>query len=157
VRLNDRIRHLIPRKATRLAPIVPVVMLPLFVVALALTAIGLGLLFQTSRFDNTPSYGNLLDLAPSSVWGVLHVVSAALMFGSIRWPRMRGLAVTAHTFGIALVGSWLLAFMVRYLTDTGTTVVNVVSWSVYLFLIVRSLIELDQWTEPRPPANVAAL
>jgi surface polysaccharide O-acyltransferase-like enzyme len=154
VRLLDRIRLLIPlRKPTGLRPTVPTAALPLFVLAIAFTFFGLGLVFQSSRFENTPSYGNLLLVAPAWLWGTIHLLSAALMFGSIRWRTMRGLAVSAHTVGIALVGSWLLAFVVRYLTDTGTTLVNVINWSVLLFLAVRSSVELDQWIEPRPPAR----
>ncbi len=132
----------------RLRPLSTVV-LPLFVIATAFTAFGVTLLTQPSRWENTPSYANLLDVAPQWIWGALYLAAATAMFASIWWRQVRALAVVAHTAAFILVTSWLVAFVVRYATDTGTTVVNVVHWSILLYLTVQSILQLDEWVEPR--------
>ncbi|GAC1374835.1 MAG: hypothetical protein NVSMB4_02630 [Acidimicrobiales bacterium] len=133
----------------------PGIALPLLIVGLSFTAFGADLLVQPSRWDNTPSYANLLDLMGQAWWGLLHLVAAAIMAASIVFRHHRILAVVAHTMGVALVGSWLAAFVVRWLTDPGTTIVNVVTWSVYLYLMLYSVWQLDRYMTSggRPPRN----
>jgi len=115
----------------------------LLVMTIVNTLIGVALWLQPHRFDNTPAYANLLDLVSPSVWGSIYLVVAAVMAVSIwRW-HVRPLAVTAHVLAFALCGFWLAAFVIRYLTNDGTTIVNVLSWSVYLTLLVRSATLLD--------------
>lgn len=127
-----------------------VALVGLIAVTTAFTAFGLGLWIQPNRWANTPSYGLLLDILNQQAWGTIHLIVAAMMAAAIRWPAQRLLVVTAHTAGIALAGSWFLAFVVRYITDSGTTVVNVVSWAVYVALVVQSALVLDDAT-PRAP------
>lgn len=114
--------------------------------AAVFTAIGLALLFQPGRFANTPSYANLLELLPQWGWAVIYLAVAALKVSAIWRYSIRSLVVAAHMGAIALEGVWWIAFVIRYLTDNGTTVVNVVSWSVFLYLSVRSALMLDQHT-----------
>jgi hypothetical protein len=115
--------------------------------AIAYVAIGAGLLFQPSRFSNTPSYANLLIFTSAGIWGCAYLAVAALMIGWRVAVRFRWLGVLAHVTAIALTSWWLVAFIVRYLTDNGTTVVNVVSWSVFLSLVIRSMSGLDDEEE----------
>lgn len=113
----------------------------------AFTAIGLALVVQPSRFANTPSYANLLAVLPAQAWGGLYLGAAALKLASILNYRLRTLVVVTHTVGISLVLAWLGAFIVRFVTDDGTTIVNPVSWSVFLYLVVRSALMLDEHTD----------
>jgi len=104
---------------------------------------GLALIFQSSRWSNTPSYANLLLMANTFVWGLVYLLIGTLLIVASRQLHRRWLYVLAHTAAIALVASWLLSFIVRWLTDDGTTIVNVVSWATYLFLLVRSVIVIE--------------
>lgn len=102
--------------------------------------IGFTLIFQPHRYDNTPSYANLLEIMPQLYWGLIYILVALLYTAGIIQPHSRPLLVLVHTAGSILFVSWLLAFVVRWLTDNGTTVVNVVSWGVFLSLVVRSAV-----------------
>lgn len=106
-------------------------------------AIGLTLWFQPERYDNTPSYANLLEIFPQHVWGAIYVAVAVLKAITAWRHPTRVLIVAAHTLGVALVVVWLAAFVIRYFTDDGTTIVNVCSWAAYLFLVIRSAARLD--------------
>lgn len=99
---------------------------------------GLSLIFQSVRWTRTPSYGNLLHILSADVWGVIHLLVAALFVVSILLRPQRMVSVIAHTLGFVLLAGWELAFVVRYLTDGATTIVNVVSWGTYLFLLILS-------------------
>lgn len=113
------------------------------VMMLVFLAIGLTLIFQSDRYYNTPSYANLLDIASYNVWGAAYLLAAVANYLSIRLYANRRLLIAAHTVSIALASLWLLAFVIRWLTDGGTTIVNVASWSVFLYLVVRSALMID--------------
>jgi small-conductance mechanosensitive channel len=107
----------------------------------AYVLIGAGLLIQPNRFSRTPAYGNLIRVFPAQTWGVIYLVIAA---GLALWvlgrvPAWWGIAI--HTVAITLVSGWLLAFVVRWITDDSTTIVNVASWSIFLLLTIRSSID----------------
>lgn len=106
-------------------------------VILAYLAIGGGLLLQPGRFANTPSYANLILIMSSQAWGCMYLAAVALL---IAWRLVQPvwLGVVAHTFTLMVTLFWLLAFVIRYQTDDGTTIVNVVSWTVFLTLVIRS-------------------
>lgn len=112
------------------------------------TAIGLSLLLQPHRYGATSSYANLLALAPARVWAAAYLTVAALKAVYLLRYRARWLEIVTHTLSIMLVSAWLTAFVIRYITDTATTVVNVASWSVYLYLLLLSALA-DQ--RPPPP------
>jgi hypothetical protein len=119
-------------------------------------AIGLTLWFQPGRYANTPSYADLLAILPQHGWSAFYLAAGTLKAASIWRYEQRWLVVVTHTVAIALVGSWLLAFVVRWLTDPGTTIVNVASWSTYLYLVIRSALMLDDHvTPPLPPGSGA--
>lgn len=113
------------------------------VMAVVFFAIGITLWFQPSRYDNTPSYANLLDIARQHTWSVVYLAAAALKVASIVMPARRVLVIATHTVSITLVATWLAAFIIRWVTDPGTTVVNVCSWSAYLYLVLRSALKID--------------
>lgn len=119
--------------------------------AAVFAAIGLTLWLQPGRYSHTPAYANLLDIARQQTWAVVYLVAAALKVATI-WRRSRILFVVTHTVTITLVSVWLAAFVVRYVTDPGTTVVNVCSWATYLYLVVRSAQQLDD--RPAMPHTV---
>lgn len=123
------------------------------VMTCAYLAIGVTLIVQPYRYDNTPSYAVLLQIADQGAWGTAYlVIAAGIGASAVSTGRRysRWLAVTSHTAAIALTGAWLAAFVVRWLTDDGTTIVNIVSWSVYLALLIRSALQLDDLhPEPR--------
>lgn len=114
------------------------------VMAIVFYALGITLWFQPGRYSNTPSYANLLDIAPQYAWGLIYMAAATLKIIAIARYANRLLVVVTHTVGITLVSVWLAAFIVRYLTDAGTTIVNVCSWSVFLYLVVRSALMVDE-------------
>lgn len=116
-------------------------------VIVAYLALALGMTFQPSRFSNTPSYGELLQVASAPTWGFGYFTVAVLL-AAWRVSRSRTVGVLAHTAGVILTGWWLAAFVHRYLTDSGTTLVNVVSWSVFFSLVIRSISGIDE--EPHP-------
>jgi hypothetical protein len=113
------------------------------VMATVFLSFGATLIFQAGRYYNTPSYGNLLQIMHPSYWGLIYLAAAALKIYCIVRPTDRTMIIVTHTVGIALVSTWLLAFVVRYLTDDGTTIVNVASWSVFLYLVIRSALMVD--------------
>lgn len=113
-------------------------------------AIGITLWLQPSRYDHTPSYANLLDIARQHTWSVVYLAAAVLKVACIVMPQRRVLATVSHTVAFILVATWLGAFVIRWVTDPGTTVVNVCSWSAYLYLVLRSALKLD--TAPPGPA-----
>lgn len=110
--------------------------------------LGLALWFQPERFANTPSYANLLVILPQHVWSVIYLTASALKILSIWRYSIRALVIGTHTIAVMLVSAWLAAFVVRYLTDDGTTIVNVLSWSVFLYLVVRSALMVDDHIRP---------
>lgn len=107
------------------------------------TAFGFALIFQPQRFANTPSYANLLALLPQQLWGGIYLLSSFLMALSIWKYTNRKIVTSATVFSFALTIAWLGAFVYRWLTDGGTTIVNVGSWSIFLYLIVRSAMMVD--------------
>lgn len=113
-----------------------------YTVVAAFAAIGLGLTLQPARFGSTPSYANLLQFAPSEAWGAVYLLVACLLLAWRLTPQ-RWLGIAAHTLAAILTLSWLAAFVVRYASDDATTIVNVVSWSVFLSLVIRSTGGLD--------------
>lgn len=109
-------------------------------VIVAYAAFGITLLVQPGRYSNTPSYANLLDVLPAWTWGVLYLVAG---LGLLVPLHSKGISAAMHTAASGLTAVWLAAFLIRYFTDSGTTIVNVVSWSVFLTLVIRSAL-VDQ-------------
>jgi hypothetical protein len=144
-KLADDLRHLTIRQRVG-AP-------SLIVVTVAYTVFGVCLIAQPDRWAYTPAYGLLLDIAHQWVWGTVYLGISFLLAATAVFPVFRSLAVIAHTAAIALTIGWLGAFLIRYLTDPHTTIVNVVSWGVYLALLIQSAIKLDD----RRPTVAAAL
>lgn len=120
------------------------------VMAVVFAVIGVTLLLQPQRYADTPSYGNLLAIARPQVWAIAYLSIAALKALCVwRYRHGRALVIVVHTLSIMLVLAWLTAFVVRYATDSGTTIVNVASWSVYLYLLLRSALRLDEQAADR--------
>lgn len=116
---------------------------PAVMIAIAYFVIGLALLIQPYRWYNTPSYANLLQLASTQVWGTVYLVTSLLLVAAVRWRYTTWVMILSHTVAISLSGAWLIAFVVRFATDDGTTIVNVVSWSVFLYRLIQSAVILD--------------
>lgn len=106
---------------------------------------GADLWLQPSRWDHTPAYGNLLDIFNQRTWGTVYLIIATVMVLSMWRRHERVLAVLAHTLAIMLAAAWWVAFIVRWATDAGTTIVNVANWAVLLFLLIYSAVRLDRY------------
>lgn len=122
------------------------------IILAAYIAIGLTLIIQPGRYANTPSYANLIDIFPQWVWGIIYLVVAGLLLAARATPSVI-VGTIAHTIAIALTASWLLAFVYRYATDKGTTVVNVASWGVFLSLLIISAVRLNDRPVELPPTE----
>lgn len=104
----------------------------------AYTIYGLGMLLQADRFSRTPAYGTLTQVLDIRWWGVLHLVVAALFAGYTVVVSGRLYGIVTHIVGLLVTSIWLLAFLIRWVTDANTTVVNVASWLVLVLLMARS-------------------
>lgn len=113
-------------------------------ITMVLVVFGIGLIAQSDRWARTPAYGLLLQITTADVWGLVYLAAAALMTAAIALRTRRIVQLVAHTLTVMLLGMWEFAFIVRYITDSATTVVNVVSWSTYLFLAVWSALLIDR-------------
>lgn len=118
------------------------------------------LLLQPDRWDRTPAYGILLDLAPPWAWGIAYAVAAFGMGSYVAEWRNRRWAIITHTYAIALTLAWLAVFVIRWVTDGATTAVNPINWSVLVIIWIWSAVFVDQ-AEPHvvvvsvdPPAIV---
>ena len=110
---------------------------------------GLGLVIQSDRYSNTPAYGNLIEVLPAQMWGVLHLaVATALLASIIR--SFRWVTTAAITAAVALTGGWWVAFIIRWATDTGTTPVNPTNWVLMLFLLIRVITGIDSIYDQKP-------
>ena len=125
---------------------------PGVVIGVAFLCFALGMLLQPGRFYATPAYGTLTQVFNIRVWGALYLVVAALLgiYVSFFTPRLFGIVV--HIVGLIVTSVWWLAFVIRWLTDDKTTVVNVASWLVFLLVIGRSasLIPMASRITPTP-------
>jgi uncharacterized membrane protein YjfL (UPF0719 family) len=135
---------------------------PTATIVIAFFAFGVTMLLQPYRYQHTPSYANLIQLANLNWWGSAYLIAALLLAAYLVKYRQvtpdnevtlqdMWLPIVAHTFAGLLSSVWLLAFVIRYATDSGTTIVNVVSWSVFTMLITVSALRIDEvvyGTEP---------
>lgn len=117
------------------------------IVAVGYLALGVTMILQPYRWEHTPSYANLIHIASLNVWGTLYVVAAVLFIAYLAGYKREWYAIIIHTFAFVLTIVWLTAFVVRYATDTGTTIANVVAWATYLVLIVKSALAIDEYRE----------
>lgn len=111
---------------------------PASVIAGAYGLLGLAMLGQPHRFVVTAPFGILLDIMPIRAWGAAHLAVAALFLLYVAVAPGRTAALAAHIAGFVLTTLCLIAFVVRYITDPGTTPTNAISWLVYLFVLARS-------------------
>jgi hypothetical protein len=100
--------------------------------------LGVTLLVQPGRYANTPSYANLLAIVPAWGWGVIYLGCAVLQVASLFAWLHPTLSYIAHTLSIMVTTFWWSAFLIRWLTDDGTTIVNVLTWGTFLYLLFRS-------------------
>jgi hypothetical protein len=107
-------------------------------ICVAYTVYGLGMVLQPGRFESTPAYANLTKMLDIRLWGVQYLVVAALfaVYTLLTTGRLFGIVV--HILGLIVTAVWELAFIIRWLTDSHTTIVNVGSWLVLTLVIARS-------------------
>lgn len=108
--------------------------------------LGTMLVLQSGRWARTPAYGNLLRILSADTWGYLYLGVGIFLAAGLVWQARRIISVMAHTVAFVLLSAWEAGFIVRYFTDSATTIVNVVSWGAYLFLLVVSAQRIDQVT-----------
>jgi hypothetical protein len=127
--------------------------LNLSVMAAAFVIFGVSLIFQAGRWGSTPAYHVLLQIFRAQTWGILFLASGTGM-GLSAWQFERRWAVTASLMAaFTLTTGWMLAFIVRYLTNPDTTPATWVSWAVFDFLLLNVAISIDR--PPAVPANGA--
>lgn len=124
---------------------------PATVMAVAYLFFGLGLLLQPDRWDLTPAYKLLLDIFDQSVWGVIYLVVAAVLAGSVWLLGGRVAIIVSHMLAIALTTVWFIAFVIRWITDRATTCVNPTNWLVLLAILVFSVLLLGSRPATVPP------
>lgn len=123
---------------------------PGVVIAIAYLGLGLDMLLQPDRFSSTPAYGTLTQVLNIRIWGGCYLLAALLLTVFVSLITNRQYGVIAHTASGAVTLVWWLAFVVRWATDPHTTVVNVISWGVFLAVIIRSMTLIPMAVEPRP-------
>lgn len=116
---------------------------PLYASIAVFLLFGFFLVAQPGRWANTPSYGILLNIADQTTWGSLYLVIGTCLTATAYF-RIRPFTVITFTAAFALLGTWLLAFIVRFATDDGTTIANIIAWSVYLTLLIEAALALDE-------------
>jgi len=141
---NDPTTHLVPARSFGRRRIA----FNLLTVAAAFLGVGTSLLLQPDRWNRAAGYANLLASASTITWGSIYVAVALVMAAAVWRPTLRVVAVVAHTAGIALSLSWLIGFVVRYLTNDATTPLAVLAWGAFLAALIRSAIVLDDGYEP---------
>src|SRR6185312_9039702 len=104
---------------------------------------GLGLIFQAKRWSSTPAYGNLLIIFSAPTWGYIYLAVGIVMMIAVFTRTFRLISLMAHTIAFVLLTTWEATFIIRYLTDSKTTVANVVAWAAYLALVLRSATLID--------------
>lgn len=124
---------------------------PGVVISIAYLGFGFGMLFQPRRFSSTPAYGNLVEVFDIRIWGGCHLLAAVLLAVYISLHTSRHFGIVAHIVALVVTGVWWLAFVIRWLTDENTTVVNVVSWLVFLLVIARSASLIPVAVRPLQP------
>ena len=120
---------------------------PASIVAGAYALLGLSLCLEPSKWDRTPAYAILLDLAPQQVWGLI-LLGVAVLLGSAAWLiRNRIMTRIAHLVAILFTAGWMFAFFVRWATDIkeSTTPMNAVMWGLALSVIVFSLRSMERY------------
>jgi hypothetical protein len=119
-------------------------------VTLSLTVIlavfGFALIFQSSRWSKTPAYANLLDVFSAQTWGLIYLGATLCMVVGLVLRHTRWVGLAAHALTFMLLFGWELGFLIRYFTDSATTIVNVISWSTYVGLVMWSTRRLDDHT-----------
>ena len=124
---------------------------PGVVIAIAYLGFGFGMLFQPDRFSSTPAYGNLIEVFDIRIWAGCYLVAAVLLAFYISLHTSRLFGIIAHIVALIVTSVWWLAFLIRWLTDDKTTVVNVVSWLVFLLVIARSASLIPVAVRPLQP------
>lgn len=100
-----------------------------------------GLIFQPLRWSATPAYGNLLDIMPAFSWGIVTLVIGVILLIAliVTYPLARAVSIIGHTFAFIFILGWSLAFIVRWATDSHTTIMNVATFGILaLGTIIRS-------------------
>ncbi len=77
-------------------------------------------------------------------WGLIHLTVAALIVSSILWHRNWALAFAGHVVVMTLIFGWLIAFVVRWDSDSKTTNANMTAWSTYLLIAIGSFVLLNR-------------
>ena len=113
------------------------------VLSAAFTIFGLSLLFQAHRWQSTPAYHVLLQDLSARAWGALFLASGLSMALACWQFQRRWLLIGCLTLAFALTNGWMLAFVVRYLTNPDTTPVTWVSWAVFDYLLTHVALSVD--------------
>jgi hypothetical protein len=129
---------------------------PGVVIALAFLGLGLDMLLEPRRFSTTPAYGTLIAVLNIRIWGACYLTAATLLIIFVSFVTNRQYGVIAHVASGTIALVWLVVFVIRWRSDPNTTAVNVVSWSVFLMVIIRSMTLIPMAVENHPPIQGAS-
>jgi len=122
---------------------------PGVVIAVAFLGLGLDMLLEPRRFSTTPAYGTLIAVLDIRIWGACYLTAAILLVIFVSLVTNRQYGVIAHVASGTITLVWLVVFVIRWRSDPNTTAVNVVSWSVFLIIIIRSMTLIPMAVEDR--------
>jgi hypothetical protein len=109
------------------------------VVVGAFTVLGATMLLQPDRYNEGAAYGIVVDVLDIRVWGVLYLLVAILKAAYLSVLRLRPMAVLVHIASFVLASWWLVALLIRYVTDRNAAVVPSLLWVMLMLLILRSV------------------
>lgn len=120
----------------------------LLVMAAVYLTFGVSMVVTPSRWSQTPAYGAIFRELPERDWAVIYLVVGGLLLAAALWmadgSRKRYVfAMASITLGLMVSVSWMLAFIVRVLTNPSTTPETFMSFLVFSYLLVRVAILLD--------------
>jgi len=116
---------------------------PGLIVSIAFLGFGITMILQPHRYKNTPSYKNLIQMESLTFWGICYLVIGIAWIIFMLWIRNDKVGLLVHTFASMITAVWVVIFIVRWITDSGTTIVNVINWGVLLTLTIWSGVWID--------------
>jgi hypothetical protein len=98
---------------------------------------GFSLIFQAHRWESTPAYHDLLQVAPAWAWGTLFLIAGSGLAASIWLFGIRWIVYLVLVYSIGLTVSWFIAFVYRYASSLTTTPETWASWFAFGYLHAR--------------------
>lgn len=120
---------------------------PAGIISGAYALLGVSLWLESDNWSRTPSYAILLDILPQQAWGSMLIILAVLLAITTWITDSKLLSLSAHYLAIFFTAGWMIAFIVRYLTDPmrSTTPMNPITWAVLLAVLMYSTRNIEKY------------